>query len=313
MKKFIYILFFLIPVVSFAQQPWYKYSPTDYTWKNVGNAGFSAGGDDYTSLAFSPSGQPYVAFEDVANSYKATVMKFDGTNWVNVGNAGFSAGGAGYTSLAFSPSNGQPYVAFIDWRASVMTFNGTNWVYVGSEGFSDDEIESTSLAFGTSGQPYVAYGGSDNSEEAASVMKFDGTNWVYVGTAGFSGGAAGYISLAFSPVDSMPYVAFSDEGSWFFGPATVMKYDSVYFGINELQESRLSLYPNPATDKITVELSGMTQGGNLTIVNIEGQQVMTRQITQPKTQIDISTLPSGVYFARLTEEKTVSIVKFVKQ
>ena len=56
MKKLFYILFFLFPVVVFAQQPWYKYSPLDYTWKNVGNAGFSAGEADYTSLAFSPSG-----------------------------------------------------------------------------------------------------------------------------------------------------------------------------------------------------------------------------------------------------------------
>ena len=66
----------------------------------------------YTSLAFSPSGQPYVAYEDYGKFImKATVMKFDGTNWVNVGNAGFSAGEADYISLAFSPS-GQPYVAY---------------------------------------------------------------------------------------------------------------------------------------------------------------------------------------------------------
>ena len=37
-------------------------------WVNVGNVGFSAGEADYTSLAFSPSGQPYVAYEDYANS-----------------------------------------------------------------------------------------------------------------------------------------------------------------------------------------------------------------------------------------------------
>ncbi len=98
----------------------------------------------FISLAFSPSGQPYVAYQDAVNSCQCTVMKFDGTNWVDVGNAGFSAGTADWTSLAFSPVDSQPYVAY--WRlwiafngnATVMKFNGTNWVYVGAAGFSAD-------------------------------------------------------------------------------------------------------------------------------------------------------------------------------
>jgi hypothetical protein len=40
---------------------------------------------------------------------------------------------------------------------------------------------------------------------------------------------------------------------------------------------------------------------------------MTRQITSPKTQIDISNLPNGVYFVRLTNDKTMEVGKFVKQ
>ncbi len=56
---------FLFPVVGFSQQPWYKYSPMDYAWKNVGNAGFSTGIAQWTNLAFSPSGELYVAFEEI--------------------------------------------------------------------------------------------------------------------------------------------------------------------------------------------------------------------------------------------------------
>ena len=44
-------------------------------------------------------------------------------------------------------------------------------------------------------------------------MKFNGTNWVDVGNAGFSAGNTLNESLAFNPIDSMPYVAFSDWGS----------------------------------------------------------------------------------------------------
>ena len=43
------------------------------------------------------------------------------------------------------------------------------------------------------------------------------------------------------------------------------------------------------------------------------QQLITRQITEPKTQIDISNLPSGVYFVRLAGERMVKVGKFIKQ
>jgi len=82
---------------------------------------------------------------------------------------------------------------------------------------------------------------------------------------------------------------------------------------NITDDKAFSIYPNPATDKITVEQPGLTQSGNLTIVNIDGLELITRQITEPKTHLDISNLPSGVYFVRLTNDKTVEVGKFVKQ
>jgi len=68
MKKLFYILILLVPFAVCAQQDWYKSSPLDYAWKNVGNTCFSAGKAEYTSLAFSTTGEPYVVFKDWANS-----------------------------------------------------------------------------------------------------------------------------------------------------------------------------------------------------------------------------------------------------
>ena len=81
------------------------------TWAPVGSAGFSAGIANYTSLSFAPDGTPYVAYRDVGNSNKATVMKYTGSAWapVPVGSTGFSVGAATYTSLSFAP-DGTPYV-----------------------------------------------------------------------------------------------------------------------------------------------------------------------------------------------------------
>ena len=192
-------------------------------------------------------------------------MKFDGTSWVNVGTANFSAGLAYYISLAFSPS-GEPYVAYNDEQ------------------------------FYPNGK--------------ATVMKFNGSSWVNVGAAGFSAGVSDFESLAFSP-SGEPYVAFEDCGNGY--GVTLMKYDSVFVGINEPQKSGLSLYPNPASNQVTIETSVTPTQSQLSIMNLSGQQLITSQITEPKIQIDISTLPSGVYFMRLTGERTVKVGKIIKQ
>ena len=56
-----------------------------------------------------------------------------------------------------------------------------------------------------------------------------------------------------------------------------------------------------------------TTNGQLSILSLNSQQLITCQLTEPITQIDISTLPSGVYFVRVTGERTVQVGKFVKQ
>ena len=73
-----------------------KYDSSSSEWVAVGTAGFSAGSVKYTSLALSPDGTPYVAYEDGAESNKVTVMKYDSSTskWVAVGTVGFSAGSA---------------------------------------------------------------------------------------------------------------------------------------------------------------------------------------------------------------------------
>jgi len=75
----------------------------------------------------------------------------------------------------------------------------------------------------------------------------------------------------------------------------------------------LNIYSNPASTQITIETSSIITKSQLSISNLNGQQLITHQITEPKTQLDISDLPSGVYFVRVINDKAVSIGKFVKQ
>lgn len=80
------------------------------------------------------------------------------------------------------------------------------------------------------------------------------------------------------------------------------------------QPSAVRIYPNPSTTSITIELPRNTPINNtfLTIFNVNIQQVITRDLTETITVIDGSLLPSGIYLARVSDGKTVMVVKFVK-
>ncbi|MCK9400613.1 MAG: T9SS type A sorting domain-containing protein [Bacteroidales bacterium] len=83
---------------------------------------------------------------------------------------------------------------------------------------------------------------------------------------------------------------------------------------NITSETHITIYPNPTTTIITIALPSTTHVNNTTlaIYNVNAQQVISRRITEPITVIDISTLPRGVYFVRITNDATVLVNKFMK-
>jgi hypothetical protein len=109
--------------------------------------------------------------------------------------------------------------------------------------------------------------------------------------------------------------------NWDITGTVVTGSDSTYYyfhtvlGINDLklQDTGITIYPNPALTQITIGTPTTTAKNQLSIINLNGQEVLTCQITQPKTQIDISTLPVGVYFIRVANDKTVEVGRFVKE
>jgi photosystem II stability/assembly factor-like uncharacterized protein len=74
--------------------------------------------------------------------------------------------------------------------------------------------------------------------------------------------------------------------------------------------SPLKIYPNPASNTITIETPTK---GHLNILNLNGKVILQQEITESKTTFDISILASGVYLVRVMSEKVVQVGKFVKQ
>ena len=85
--------------------------------------------------------------------------------------------------------------------------------------------------------------------------------------------------------------------------------------VNELKIlNEIEIYPNPSSTHITIELPTAPQKNTfLTIYNLNGQQLITQPITEPQTVVDVSGLPSGVYFVKVVDDDEVMMGKMIKQ
>lgn len=65
------------------------------------------------------------------------------------------------------------------------------------------------------------------------------------------------------------------------------------------ESQAITFYPNPATDNIYVETKNIGSNNSyLEIINLHGQMVERKEISEAKQSIDISKLDSGIYFVR---------------
>ncbi len=72
----------------------------------------------------------------------------------------------------------------------------------------------------------------------------------------------------------------------------------------------ISIYPNPATNNITIE---SPQQAVIEILNIQGQLIKTYTSSENKTNVNVSMLPSGVYVVKVKTEKGITVMKFIKE
>jgi rhodanese-related sulfurtransferase len=82
-------------------------------------------------------------------------------------------------------------------------------------------------------------------------------------------------------------------------------------GIGEKQFAELTLFPNPANQKLNFKTGGITYFDEIAIVNIAGKEVLCEKQVSITQGIDVSHLMNGIYFARVKSDSRISIRKFV--
>lgn len=72
------------------------------------------------------------------------------------------------------------------------------------------------------------------------------------------------------------------------------------------------LYPNPASDILTIQLSGLGLVNSFKIYNSVGQLVMEGSIEDPKFQLNVGHLTNGYYIIRINDNDNMMAEKFIK-
>jgi hypothetical protein len=70
-------------------------------------------------------------------------------------------------------------------------------------------------------------------------------------------------------------------------------------GVDEHEESGVALYPNPATDRVTLDLSSHGGAQRITLLDVSGRVVMDRNANGgSRIDLDLAHLPVGTYTVR---------------
>lgn len=85
-----------------------------------------------------------------------------------------------------------------------------------------------------------------------------------------------------------------------------------YLGINDVAKSDFNYYPNPVTNTLTIDSQKNIK--SVAIFNLVGQNVQNKSLNTNKTELNLSTLSSGVYLVKtILENGQIETFKIIKK
>ncbi len=138
---------------------------------------------------------------------------------------------------------------------------------------------------------YSTDGGSSWSPAYSDVM---------TGTINLSGGTGGTVLFKVSPTFA------GNTGTYLLKLSNITRTATVAT-ITDVKLNEATVYPNPATDVINVDLTGTgVHSTTITLIDVSGKTVYSKDVSnQQLIEIPVHNVASGIYFVRLNAEGDV--------
>ena len=290
----------------------WEYDPAMDTWTQKANfggggrssaIGFSIGYKGYVGLGNSDTSvNPAKDFWEYDPATDTWTQKNDFPGIPRKDASGFSVGGSGYVTLGYNPTYYANGIFFNDlWQYDPLHDTWTQKTnYPG-------RAQLGALAFTIGNVAYFGTGGDSTYKTFSDFWKYDPQTDTWIQKDNFGGGKR-WGAAAFS-IGNNGYAGTGDSTNVALGTIDFWQYtpDSLPSGVRAIDESSISIYPDPATDRLYI--SGLPESATHTISDMTGRICSTPSSGR---EVDVSTLPSGVYLLRIQDGSGFVVKKFVK-
>ncbi len=143
--------------------------------------------------------------------------------------------------------------------------------------------------------------------EMKSMKIFGGSHrdWAYTIKETNDGG---YITAGFS--SSKDGDVLGNHGVY---DVWIVKFSDIT-GVEKTREMQeVIVYPEIADDKIIIEYNGLSNNLHASIYSVSGQELIEQALNGNYSAIDISSLPTGMYFVKIDKADGPAIRKFIKR
>lgn len=87
-----------------------------------------------------------------------------------------------------------------------------------------------------------------------------------------------------------------------------LEYELLPNGINQLSQTKYSVYPNPAENFVVIKMSSFIESKKAHIVDLQGKKILEIYLNSKETIIDLSELNPGMYLMEIEGEKFQKII-----
>ena len=303
---------------------------------NSGDGGLATNAriDGPTGICMDKDGNIFIA--DILSNNLRKIHKISGiiSTIAGTGVAGFSGDGGPATLAKLS----QPGNVFVDESGNIFFTELSNNVIrkvspagiittVAGNGFSGYTGDNGPALSARLNQPCGIFIDRSNNIYFSDwgngvIRRIDGasqiiTTVVGCGVQGYSGDGGAATDAKLQPNG----LWLDDYGTMYIADITNNRIRKVYnpkLNVNSaIAISRTSIFPNPATDLVTIEYNfGNQSEGILQVADITGRCVLSHKLAagKEKEMVDVSTLPQGIYLYKVLDQgMVVAAGKLVKQ